>query len=122
MASQNESDKKSGIDEVKTDTERDGSKDSGSVELESKEVEFEPFSDDDPYGAARISSLFSETSQFLDSIQAKPVGFETATQQQLRSFQEDAVQRAKWSQARQDVFIGFLRLGRPIPPRSKRIL
>lgn len=122
MASQNESNQKPGDGDSQENDRDVGPDRSRSTDVEAKEVEYEHFSNDDPFGPARISALRSETEELLAPLQTEPVGFDGATEAELRDFQEDAVQRSKWSQTRQDGFLGLLRLGRPTPPRSQRVL
>ena len=122
MASQNESDEKSRNEEIKSTDSEVHKRTDRSTDVESKGQQFEPFAADDPWRTTRTREVVSETKRLLEQIQTEPIGFENATPKQLRSFQQNATERASWSQARQDGFIGLLRLGRPVPPRSKRIL
>lgn len=122
MATQDESNAESGNDEAKAVTKVDGSEHSSGADVESTQQQYEPFGDDDPHGPARVASLRGETDALLDEIQAKGTGFDGTTVKQRQNLHSDAVERALWSEARQDVFVGVLRLGRPIPSRNKRIL
>ena len=122
MASSNESNEKSRNDEVKAEVKDNERVRDRGTDMESKEQQYEHFSDDDPFGAVRITALRSETAELLEPLQIEADGFERATSEQLRNLQQDAVERAKWTKTRQDGFTAILRLGRPTPPRSKRVL
>lgn len=122
MAPQNEGDKKSGNEQAEGDNIDSKSSESDSIIMEGKEPQIEPYSDDDPLRSTRINSLASETAGLLDKVQAQPTGFERATGEELRNIHEDAIERSKWSTSRQDGFTGILRLGRPVPPRARRVL
>lgn len=122
MASQNEGNPKHRVDEVEKTDPESGSTDTPSPGVETEELEFKPFSDADPFRAARVGALVDETADLLGEVQVEPVGFGRATDDELASFYEDAVERAKWSKARQDGLLGVLRLGRPVPRRSQRVL
>lgn len=122
MAPQNESDQKPGNDEVKAGSERVAEPGSGSTDLASQDKPVEYFSDDDEFSASRFAALSSETTGLLQQVQLKPDGLKDATPEQLRNLYQDAEERQGWSQARQDGFIGLLRLGRPTPPRAARVL
>ena len=122
MAPQNESDPKSGNEETQVGDKQTTGQSSRGTDLESEQLRPEPYAIDDPQRADRISALSSETAGVLEQVQATPVGFDDLTPEQLRYVHEDAVERSEWSEARQDAFVSILRLGRKVPPRSKRIL
>lgn len=122
MAPQNEGNKKSGDEDIKEPDSTTGSGDLSEASDSSSDSEIQPFSDNDPFRAARTREVISETARALDPIQAEPVGFENLTDEQKRYISEDALERSEWSQARQDGFTSILRLGRSIPPRSQRVL
>lgn len=122
MASQNESDEKSRTDEVEKRDSKVESRGGASTELETKELEIKPYSNEDPLRASRIDALAGETQNLLDKISVEAVGFDRANSESLSDIHKDAVERSKWRPARQDAFIGILRLGNPVPPRSKRVL
>ena len=122
MAPQSKSNEKYRNDEVEKEVENDERIGSGSTDLESKKLEYEHFSDDDPYGPARVTALRSETAELLEPLSLEADGFERATSKQLRNLQQDAMERAKWTKARQDGFTAVLRLGRKTPTRSERVL
>jgi len=85
-------------------------------------VDIVPFSENDPFRATRISETVGETASLLSEVQMEATGFQGATTEQLAALSKDAEERASWSQARQDGFVGLLRLGKPTPARSQRIL
>ena len=122
MESQSKSDQESGNEENKKSDKRDVIRDSGSIDLESREREIEPFSDADPWRASRISETVGETQSILDKIQAAAIGFEHLNDVELRRIYKDAEERARWRQTRQDGFDALLRLARRTPPRGQRIL
>ena len=122
MESQSESDKKPGTDQVNDSAEKSKDGVSRGVDVAIEGQQFEPFTDADPFRAARTAEAVGETRTFLSEIQIEPAGFSDATPEQQRRVHADAAERASWSQARQDEFLGILRLGRRTPPRSKRVL
>ena len=122
MAPPNESNSQPGTKEDQNNSRSDGYKNSNSNDLESREQQPEPYSDEDSYRAARIDSLVGETESLLAEVQSKAIGFDNATPEQLRNIHKDATEREGWSQTRTDGFISVLRFGRPTPPRAKRIL
>ena len=81
-----------------------------------------PFSEFDPFRAARYRALSSETQALCDSVSIGITGIENLNEDQLRTLQEDAEERTRWSEARSDAFSGLLRLGAKVPARGKRIL
>eukprot|EP00918_Siedleckia_nematoides_P004062 GHVU01009148.1.p1 GENE.GHVU01009148.1~~GHVU01009148.1.p1 ORF type:complete len:345 (+),score=15.02 GHVU01009148.1:389-1423(+) len=81
-----------------------------------------PFSEFDPFRAARYRALSSETKALCDSVSIGITGIENLNEDQLRTLQEDAEERSRWSEARSDAFSGLLRLGATVPPRGKRVL
>jgi len=85
-------------------------------------VDIVPFSENDPFRATRISETVGETASLLSEVQMEASGFQGATPEQFAALSRDAAERASWSQTRQDGFIGLLRLGKPTPSRSQRIL
>lgn len=122
MAPQNESNQESRDAEVKSDVGDVGTDNDRSTVLETRKVEPEPFSDDDPYRSTRIASIRSETDELLSEVQGLSVGLEGSSKRQLERIQQDVVERSGWSEARSDGFIGILRLGRKTPPRGARVL
>ena len=122
MASSHESNEKPGNDQVEGGDQESRSESSGSTQLESGYKHYEPFSDVDPFRADRISKVRSANAALLQSIQTEPVGLENLTEEQYRSLYSNVEERASWSTARQDAFLGLLRLGRKTPARGKRIL
>ena len=122
MASQNESDKESGTTKVKEEGSVNVGEVSGSTNLETEKQQPAPFSEFDPFRTARIGQINSEAAALLEPLQMQSVGLEGATEAELRKLYEDAEERATWNKARSDAFTGILRLGKRVPPRSKRIL
>lgn len=122
MASQNEMHSESGIEKVEGTNTESGSGDSRVTDLQTRDRQAAPFSEFDPFRADRTRQVISETDEFLGQINAQPNGFERASETDLQKLSEDAFERSKWSETRSDAFLGVLRLGRPVPPRSKRIL
>jgi tRNA/tmRNA/rRNA uracil-C5-methylase (TrmA/RlmC/RlmD family) len=122
MATQNEMHQESGNEKAEKDNQSTELQTSASSDLESREQRIEPFTDNDPYLPSRITETRSETEALLSGLSIKPVGFENVNRKQAKRLYEDAIERAGWSQARQDAFNGILRLGTSIPPRSKRVL
>lgn len=122
MASQNEVHEESRDVEVEEHVTRNGPGNSESVNVESRNQPIEPFTDADPFIATRITETTGQVSSLLEPLSFEAVGFENLTNEQYRHLSEDAIERAKWPKAIQDEFEGFLRLGRPLPPRSKRVL
>jgi hypothetical protein len=122
MASPNESNQESRDKHPPSSSESTRSNDRRSTDLESAEQHYEPFSNEDPYGASRITALRGETSTLLDEIQAEATHFERTNHKQLQHLHEDAIERSKWSETRQDGFISILRLGKSTPPRANRVL
>ena len=94
MASQNESNEKSRNDEIERDVKKAGSTDSGSADLESKQQQIEPFSDDDPHSASRITEIRSETAALLNEVSIEDIGYESVTPEQFRNIQKDVVDRS----------------------------
>ena len=122
MAPQDESNKKPRDDDSDELHSGARSDDGKSVELESIDREPEPFSDDDPFRAARIGEVVGETSGLLSEVQVQGAGFEGLTNREYADLHKNAAERKRWPEARQDGFISILRLGKPVPPRSKRVL
>ena len=122
MAPQNESNQKPRNEETEGIDQDLRPVDARSPELESEHVEPEPFSDSDPFRAARTREVVSETSGILAEVQAEPTGFDDVTDKQFAGLYADAIERAKWNPARSDGFRGLLRLGRSVPPRAQRVL
>ena len=122
MASQNEVHSETGNDKNTEDSRQLDSKPTGSTKLETTQQSPPPFSEYDPFRASRIDTLDSETKGFLNSLSLSATGIEKCNEDQLRALQEDAQERSRWSQTRQDAFNGILRLGAAIPPRDNRIL
>lgn len=122
MEAPNESDTRTRNESPETDTGETSGRNVTRNDLETSNVEPSPFSELDPYRPARITSLRGETDEFLQEIQLEAVGFSGSNDEQLRHFLKDAEERAGWSQTRQDAFRSILRLGKPIPRRSSRIL
>ena len=122
MASQNESNPESGIGEAEKKNTADESKDSRGVNQTTREQPGAPFSEFDPFRAARIGEVHRQTDTLLQSVHREGVGLENADEELLRRLYEDAEERASWSEARQDAFTAILRLGKPTPRRRDRIL
>lgn len=122
MASQNEMHEKPGNESTSTVSKETGPRNRRSTDLESGEQQYQPFSAEDPFRSSRITSLRSEAKAILAPIQGQATGFKDLNDKQLRNIHNDAVERSGWQQARQDGFIGLLRLGNRTPPRSKRVL
>lgn len=122
MESQSKSNEEPRIEQAES-VDKDITGSSGkSVDVESKGLEFEPFTDQDPFRAARTRQAIDEARGFLENVSSEQTGFENLTNIELAGILEDAEERAKWSETRQDGLIGLLRLGRITPPRSRRIL
>ena len=122
MAPQNEMHKESRDEDIESADGNARTVSDKGADLESRNIEPEPFSNDDPFLATRIAETRSQTNALFESLSLKTAGFENATNEQYRRISEDAIERAKWPEAIQDEFEGLLRLGRKIPPRSRRIL
>lgn len=122
MASQNEVHKESGNDQVDKDDKQAGDQSTRSTELETREKQPPPFSEFDPFRATRYRTLNSETQNFFNPLGIEATGFDGVDESELRSLQEDAEERARWSKTRQDAFSGVVRLGTAVPPRNKRLL
>lgn len=122
MASQNESDTKSGNDDANELHSRSRHSDSDGSQLESKGREPEPFSNEDPLLPVRIGQAVGEATSFLSEVQIEGIVPEGTTNREFKTLFNDAVERKSWSQARQDGFVSILRLARPIPSRANRIL
>lgn len=122
MAPQNEGNEESRNQKVEGSNQQDGSSISASADLESPQQQIEPFTDADPFRAARTRETIGETESILAEVQSKAVGFNDLADFELANLYKDATERAKWEPARQDAFIGILRLGKPVPPRAKRVL
>lgn len=122
MATQSEIDAQSRKSQANSGTSADAEQPRRSVDVETHIEQPEPFSEADPFRSARIAETVSETGTFLEAIQASPSGFQDLDESEFRSISRDVAERAKWSEARKDGFIGVLRLALPTPPRSKRVL
>jgi hypothetical protein len=122
MEPQSKSNPQSRNEEVKGGDQISATGSNGSADLATTEQQPAPFSEFDPFRASRIAALNSETAAFCELVGVEPTGLENATEAELRQFYKDAEERAGWSQTRQDVFAGFVRMGLPTPPRTKRIL
>lgn len=84
--------------------------------------QIEPFAENDPFRASRITETVREAGELLAKIQVKATGFENLNEREFRIISKDASERATWSKARSDGFTGLLRLGRGTPSRYNRIL
>ena len=122
MESQNEMHQKSGNEEASGTNEEVKQKSGGTINVETVEQRPAPFSEFDPFRSTRISTLNSETQAFLSELGSEVTGFENLDENELRSLQKDAEERARWSQARSDAFSGILRLGVKTPGRGERLL
>ena len=122
MASQNEMHQKSGNEEIKESNKQLETRTSQGSNMETGDLGYEPFSDQDPYRTDRINQINSEAAGLLESIRCEPVGLEGLNQSQYQSLYKDAEERSTWSKSRQDAFTGLLRLGQRTPRRSKRVL
>lgn len=122
MAPQNESDKKSGNEKVENVDDGSNGKSAGGSNLESIEQSITPFDDDDPFRSSRIAEVHSQTMSLFNQVQIEPIGLDGATNDEYRDISKHAMERTSWPKARQDAFIGVLRLGRKPPTRAKRIL
>ena len=122
MEPQNEMHQKSGAEADQRQAQQVESGDHKSADMASGEQRIEPFSNDDPFLATRITETRSETDRLLQSISSEPVGFERLNRKQIKSLYANAVERSQWSQARQDAFASVLRLGVRVPPRANRVL
>ena len=122
MASQSKGDPESGIETSKEDDKSTGSGSDRSIDAQTQQQQPAPFSEFDPFRAARTSAVRSETDRLLEPLQVEQSGFEDTTEAQRRQLYADAEERASWSKARSDAFISLLRLGKPIPSRGNRIL
>lgn len=92
------------------------------ADVETRHVQPEPWSIDDPDLPDRINTVQRQTGAFLQEIQVEPAFGEGLSPEQYRDIHRAAVERASWSPARQNAFRGVLRLARPTPPRAKRVL
>ena len=122
MEAQSEGNEELRVKEGKGNAKGDELQSGRGANVETREQPIEPFSNDDPFRTDRINQARSEASALLKHVQAEPVGFQGSNDKQLVRVYKDAEERATWSKARQDGFIGILRLGRPVPRRSERIL
>ena len=122
MAPQNESDPQSGTQVAEGNNQQAVNTGVGSVDMATNDSEIQPFSEHDPFRTARIDTIDSQTRAFLQGLQVEPAGLEAADDDQLKQFYQDVKEREGWSEARTEAFQGVLRLARPVPPRSKRIL
>lgn len=122
MASQNESDQKYRDGEVKeSNGENDANTNSGTG-VQTQQQQAAPFSEFDPFRSTRIDTLRSEADQLLESLQVRVDGIEDATETELRNLHKNVSEYQGWSQTRKDAFTSVLRLGKPTPTRSNRIL
>lgn len=122
MAPQNEMHAESRTTDVEKSPKSNENSDVIGDDLETKELQFEPFSEQDPFRTTRIAEVVDETHTFLSNIQSEAVGFQELNESQLRALSQDAAQRSLWDKARTDAFTGVLRLAKPIPPRANRVL
>lgn len=122
MASQGEGDEGSGKGQVEKPAVSSGNEDGGSVELEAKDIRARYYDHDDALRAERLAAVDGEASGFLSPVGVRPTGYEQLTPAQLRAVHRDVEEREGWSETQADVFRGILRLGKPVPRRSGRIL
>lgn len=92
------------------------------TDLATPETQFTPFGDDDPYRPERSLALSREIDSFFAPMGGRGVGYGDVDAAQLTRLSKDAEERSRWPETTQDGFRGLLRLGRPTPPRSARIL
>lgn len=121
MATQNESNEKPRQTEVNREVTANEQPRDRSANMESDDAQIVPFSENDPFRAARIAETARETGELLETISCKAVGFEELDDDQIRRISEDAEERARWRPARQDGFRALLRLGRKSLTRYQRI-
>lgn len=122
MEPQSESDKRDRTPKPSDASERREPQRSGDADVATPEPPPEPFSEDDPQRADRVSALRGQEDFFLSQVGYSLGGLDGSTGAELRTFRSNATERQRWPEAAADGFSGLLRLGRPVPPRSQRIL
>lgn len=122
MATQDQSDEKSRLKQAQDGADEHAPQQNRSSELETPDVQFERFGDDDPHLPQRIASLASETGDFLSEVGKSFDGLGDASPRELRQFQSDASERARWGQSQKNAFQGIIRLGNRTPSRTNRVL
>jgi len=95
---------------------------SGGAGVAPAELPVEHFAPDDDKRAERLAALDGQTSGFLSEVGRTADGYGELSPAELRALQRDARERENWPQAQSDVFRGIIRLGNPVPPRSRRVL
>lgn len=122
MEPQNESNEKSGIDQVKETSPSANVGYVGTTNVETNDLPIEPFTESDPFRASRIDQTISETTTLLQSVSQQDSNIEDVDVDTIKALHQDASERSKWSKTRTDGYTGLLRLAVPTPPRSKRVL
>jgi len=122
MATQSESNPRSGEGSVEKPSSQSTSGQGRGTDVAPEVVPPERFSADDPQRSESIAAIDGEAGAFLSRVGLRATRPEELAPSEWRALQGYAAERERWNAATSDVFSGILRLGNTVPPRSKRVL